>query len=152
MPPSREKKFHVRINDHPEVDIQIDSRCTSTPIFVAMFLATWFIVLTFSFTLSVTASGNILRANRSPITFPVARRINLTTIHHLVRHDQSRAKLLKAQGAARASGLIVHNDRAVINSQADNQAVSYVASVGIGTPATTCKWQLNLSVECLSFK
>ena len=130
--------------------IQIDSSCipSTTPIIVTMFPATWLIVLVFSLISSVT--GNILRANRSPISFPIAKRVNLTSIHNLVRHDQTRAKLLKTQGAAKASGLIVHNDRAVINSPADNQAISYVAAVGIGSPATTCKWQLILSVQCFS--
>lgn len=122
--------------------IQIGSGCISnTPmLIVTMFPATWFIVLIFSLTSSVT--GNIVRANRSPITFPVARRIHLTSIRNLVQHDQTRAKLLKTQGVAKTSGLIVHNN-AVINSPADNRAVSYVASVGIGIPATFCKWQLN---------
>lgn len=108
---------------------------------VTMFHAIWFIVLIVFLTSSVT--GNIIRANRSPITLPLARRVNLTSIRNLVGQDQTRAKLFKAQGAAKVSGLIVHNDRAVINSQAENQAVSYVASVGIGSPATTCKWQWN---------
>ena len=104
-----------------------------------MFPATWFIALFFSLTSSV--AGNIVRANRSPITLPIARRVNLTSIRNLPQHEQTRATLLKAQGAAKASGLI-HND-AVINSPADNQAVDYVASVGIGSPATTCKcWTL----------
>lgn len=69
----------------------------------------------------------------------MSRRVNLTSIQHLVRHDQTRARLLKAKGAAKASGLNFHND-AVINSQADNLVVTYVASIGIGSPATTCKW------------
>jgi cathepsin E len=105
-----------------------------------MIPATWFIVLILS--LSSFVTGNILRAKRSPITFPVAKRVNLTGIHNLVQHDQTRAKLLKAQGAAKTSGLNVDND-AVISSPAINEGVSYVASVGIGSPATTCKWQLN---------
>ena len=112
-----------------------------------MFPATWFIVLFFSLTSSV--AGNIVRANRSPITLPIARRINLTSIRNLPQHDQTRATLLKAQGAAKTSSLI-HND-AVINSPADNQAVSYVAPVGIGSPATTCKWQLNSPLNVFLF-
>ena len=94
-------------------------------------------------------TGDILRANRSPITFPVARRVNLTNIRNLVKHDQSRAKLLKAHGAAKASGLIVRSG--VISSPAENQAVSYVASVGIGIPATDCKWQLNSPLNVFLF-
>ena len=113
-----------------------------------MFPATWFIVLIFSLTSFVT--GNVLRANRSPITFPVARRVNLTSIRNIVKHDQSRAKLLKARGAAKASGLIVRSG-GVIPSPAKNQAVSYVASVGIGIPATDCKWQFNYPLNVFFF-
>ena len=136
---------------HINVRAEVHLSILNTPIIVTMFSATWstwFIVLIFSLTSSVT--GNIVRANRSPITFPLARRVNLTSIHNLVLQDQTRAKVLKAQGAAKASGLIFHND-AVINSQVDNQAVSYVASVGIGSPATTCKWQCNSLLNVFLF-
>ncbi|KAF8816929.1 aspartic peptidase A1 [Phlegmacium glaucopus] len=96
-----------------------------------MFPAVLFTI--FIFSLAGTVTGNIVRANRSPITLPMSRRVNFTSIHNLLRHDQTRAKLLKAQGAAKASGL---NTRAVINSKADNQVISYFASIGIGIPAT----------------
>ncbi|KAF8816930.1 aspartic peptidase A1 [Phlegmacium glaucopus] len=99
-----------------------------------MFPAAFFTI--FIFSLAATVTGNIVRANRSPITLPMSRRVNFTSIHNLLRHDQTRAKLLKAQGAAKASGLNFHS-RAVINSQADNQVVSYFATVGIGMPATS---------------
>jgi cathepsin E len=95
-----------------------------------MFPTTWFIVVLIS---SFTVTGNIIRANRSPITFPLAKRVNLTSIHNLVRNDQARAKRLKAQGSSKASGL---NVDAVIDSSADNLVFSYVATVGIGIPAT----------------
>lgn len=104
-----------------------------------MFPTTSFIVVLI-FSLTSTVTGNIVRANRSPITFPLAKRVNLTSIQNLVRNDQARAKLFKAQGAAKTSGL---NVDAVINSPVENQAVSYVATVGIGIPATDCKSRLN---------
>ena len=125
----------------------------NTPIAVTnMFPAAWFIILIFS--LAFAATGNIARVNKSPITLPLARRVNLTSIQNLVQHDQTRAKLLKAQGTAKASGL---NVDAVINSPAENQAVSYVAPVGIGVPPTTCKswlnspWNVYFFIECSRF-
>ena len=36
-------------------------------------------------------------------------------------------------------------------TQLTNQAVSYVASVGIGIPATDCKWQLNSPLNVFLF-
>lgn len=51
---------------------------------------------------------------------------------NLVKHDQLRVKTL----VAKAQGL---EDPGVINSQATNRAVFYLASVGVGSPATYCK-------------
>ncbi|KAF8971720.1 aspartic protease [Flammula alnicola] len=83
--------------------------------------------------LALSVAANPVLVNRSPVTLPISRRLNLTSVHNLVRHDQARAKALKAKGAARAAG----QSRAVINEQVDNQAVTYVASVGVGSPPTT---------------
>ena len=72
---------------------------------------------------------------KSLVTLPISRRIKRTSLN-ILEHDQLRAKALKAKGEAVASGL---SGRAVISSQAENQAVSYVASIGVGSPATQCK-------------
>ena len=72
------------------------------------------------------------------MTLPLSRRVNLTSIHNLVRHDQARAKALRARATAKATGLPLHSD-AVINEQVENRGVSYIASVGVGSPPTTCK-------------
>lgn len=85
--------------------------------------------------LALSVAANPVLVDRSPVTLPISRRLNLTSVHNLVRHDQARAKALKLKGSAR-SGL---DSRAVISEQVDNQAVTYVASIGVGSPATTCK-------------
>jgi cathepsin E len=103
---------------------------THTQMFPTALLTTLF--------LAFSVAANPVVINKSPVTLPLSRRVNFTSIHNLVRHDQARAKALKAKGAAKAAGVSFHND-AVISSQADNQAVSYVASVGIGIPPTTCE-------------
>lgn len=74
---------------------------------------------------------------RSLVTLPISRRIQLKNLN-LLEHDQLHAKALRAKGEARASGTPL-SDRAVISSQAENQAVSYVASIGVGSPPTQCK-------------
>jgi cathepsin E len=89
---------------------------------------------TLLFTLSVAA--NPVLVNRSPVTLPLSRRVNLTSVHNLVRHDQARAKALIARATAKAAGRPFH-DRAVINEQIENRAINYIASVGVGTPPTT---------------
>jgi cathepsin E len=86
--------------------------------------------------LALSVAANPVIVNRSPVTLPLARRLNLTSVHNLLRHDQTRAKFLKAKGTAAAAGLPFHSD-AIISSQVDNQAVSYIASIGVGSPETT---------------
>ncbi|KAF8893667.1 acid protease [Gymnopilus junonius] len=85
--------------------------------------------------LALSVAANPVLVNRSPVTLPLSRRVNLTSIHNLVRHDQNRAKALKLKGAAKAAGTPL-SEAAVVSSQVDNQAVTYVASVGVGSPAT----------------
>jgi cathepsin E len=103
-----------------------------------MFPASLLTTLTLLLALAVSANPVVIR--NSPITLPISRRVNTTSIHNLLRHDLSRAKALRARGEARAAGTF-HVD-AVINESVDNQAVTYVASVGVGSPASTCKFVL----------
>jgi len=95
--------------------------------------------------LAFSVAANPVVINRSPVTLPISRRVNLTSVHNLVRHDQARAKALKAKGAAKAAGVSFHND-AVISSPADNQAVFYVATVGVGIPPTNCEQRIIFEV------
>ena len=67
---------------------------------------------------------------------PVERKVSLArsrfvklVSHNPLKQDQLRIKTAK--------GL---SNRAVINSPAENRAISYIASVGVGSPATYCKW------------
>ena len=86
--------------------------------------------------LALSVAANPVIVERSLVRLPLSRHINVTTsIQNVLQHDQLRAKNLRARGEAKAAGI----ERAVISSQAENQAVSYVASIGCGTPATQCK-------------
>lgn len=79
--------------------------------------------------LSIAASPVEIR--NSPVTLPIARRLNTSggTIN-LLQHDQSRAAALKNVGGdtlnRRTGSIAVTND-----------AVGYIAAVGVGSPATT---------------
>lgn len=88
-----------------------------------------------AFLLFVTASANPVVVNTSPVRLPTSRRVNLTSVHNLYRHDYNRAQFLKAHGQADAE-----LKRAVISTTEDNQAVTYVANVGIGNPSYDCEW------------
>lgn len=72
------------------------------------------------------------------MTLPISRRTNFTSVHNLLRHDQARAKFLKAKGCAKATENAVRRDP-IINEPVINQAVTYVADVGVGSPPTQCK-------------
>lgn len=85
--------------------------------------------------LALAVSAEPILMKKSLVTLPISRRIKRTNLN-ILEHDQLRAQALKAKGEARAAGL---SHRAVISSQAENQAVSYVASIGVGSPATQCK-------------
>ena len=66
----------------------------------------------------------------SLVKLPFAKRISTGT--NLVKRDQLRVKTLEAK----AQGL---EDPALISSPATNRVVFYIASVGVGNPATYCK-------------
>ncbi|KAG1783587.1 aspartic peptidase domain-containing protein [Suillus placidus] len=79
--------------------------------------------------LSIAASPVEIRD--SPITLPIARRLNTSggTIN-LLQHDQCRAAALKT-----ASGNAL--GRRTGSIPVTNNAVTYIAAVGVGSPATT---------------
>jgi cathepsin E len=85
--------------------------------------------------LALAVAADPIPVKRSLVTLPISRRINLNGFS-ILEHDQLRAKGLKAKGEARASGTPLSDRASVISSQAENQAVSYVASIGVGSPAT----------------
>jgi cathepsin E len=81
--------------------------------------------------LAVAAQPPVSR-NLSPVKLPFAKRASSTGTTNLVKHDQLRVKTLEAK----AQGL---EDLAIISSPATNRIIFYIASVGIGSPATYCK-------------
>ena len=70
---------------------------------------------------------------------PVERKVSLARLPFVrrVSHNPVKQDQLRVNGIFKApKGL---SNRAVINSQAENRAISYIASVGVGSPATNCK-------------
>ncbi|KAJ7910741.1 aspartic peptidase A1 [Mycena leptocephala] len=65
------------------------------------------------------------------VTLPISRRVNFTGTRTILERDLARVSHLRDRAAAKLSG------RAVVNEPIDNQAVTYVAAVGVGSPATT---------------
>lgn len=98
-----------------------------------MFPAT--LLTTLLLALSVTANP-IVQVRNSRITLPLSRRVNTTSVHNLLQHDLNRVKALKARAKAIQGGELTFDEAAIINEPVDNQAVTYIASVGVGSPAT----------------
>lgn len=80
--------------------------------------------------LSIVASS--VEVRNSLVTLPIARMLNLQggTIN-LLQHDQARAAALKGNIDSKSSSTSV-----------TNKAMIYIAKVGVGSPATTCKINL----------
>ena len=92
-------------------------------------LARFYALLAFT-TAALTVSASPFVMRDSPVTLPIARRVKETGIYNILAHDQARAKALisRAQGQGKK--------RDVYNVNVTNQAVTYIASVGIGCPPT----------------
>lgn len=85
--------------------------------------------------LAMSAAASRVQMRRSPVTLPISRRINATNIRNLVRHDQTRVLALKLNAPNSDAALTV----SCVSVASENLATAYIASVGVGTPATFCK-------------
>ena len=81
--------------------------------------------------LVLVVTANPITREESFVRLPITRRVKPGTVNNIVQQDQLRAMTLKGKAEA------ILGD--VISSQVKNQAVSYIASVGVGSPATQCK-------------
>ncbi|KAJ3490046.1 hypothetical protein NLI96_g1724 [Meripilus lineatus] len=81
--------------------------------------------------LRVLASPIVVRD--SPITLPVARRVNATGAANLVKMEQARARALSNRSTA---AKFHTNELPSYSIPATNQFVEYVVTVGVGSPPT----------------
>ena len=82
--------------------------------------------------LALAVVAKPLGRGTSTVTLPIVKHINSTGTLNLLAQDQARATWLKSRGGEehsrkRAGGLPI-----------TNTAISYLAPVGIGSPATIC--------------
>ncbi|KAH8984539.1 aspartic peptidase A1 [Lactarius hatsudake] len=78
---------------------------------------------------SVAAADPIVVRN-APVSLPIARHLNITGAHDLIRKDQARARNMFAASKVKRSG-------STISPSITNLAVAYGANVGIGSPPTS---------------
>jgi len=105
-------------------------------------------LLTLFVSLSVVFANPIVEIRENPITMPIAVRINATGAKNFVESQRARAQQLKAIGLERAAARKArangdNTKRAVVSVPVTNEVVTYIASVGVGSPAT----QYNLLVD-----
>ncbi|KAG6804838.1 hypothetical protein H0H92_002070, partial [Tricholoma furcatifolium] len=66
--------------------------------------------------------------------------LNSTRLVNLVEHDLARVKALRTGAQAKASAFQEDATApSVINEPLSNQAFAYIATIGVGSPATNCK-------------
>lgn len=87
-------------------------------------------------TLALAVSANPIVVRDSLVRVPFGKKVNVTSPEHILQADKARAAALRAHGQARSSGRLTKD--AVISIGVQNQAVTYVATVGVGSPATDC--------------
>ena len=87
--------------------------------------------------LVVSVAANPIVIRKSPVSLSFARRLNVTGADDLVKKDQARAKNLVSIGNARQGGTLSHD--AVVGVGVTNVAMIYEASVGVGSPPTSCE-------------
>ncbi|EIM87245.1 family A1 protease [Stereum hirsutum FP-91666 SS1] len=98
-----------------------------------MFSPVYLVSIILATALNVAASPTHV-VRDSLVTLPFAKVVNVTSPAHLIKHGQARARLLRDKARAKQQGL---SSDAVVSAPAENEAVSYVANVAVGSPATT---------------
>ena len=92
-------------------------------------------------TLALTVAATPVQVNQHLVSIPFAKRVNTTGSVNVVKNDLARIKALKNRAAP-----TVFEQDAVISAPVTNELVSYIASVGVGSPATAC--ESNSPCEC----
>ncbi|KAI9439326.1 aspartic peptidase A1 [Lactarius indigo] len=86
-------------------------------------------LLTAILLISVGVAADHIVVREAPVSLPIARHLNITGAHDLLRKDQARAKKMFVGSKVKRSG-------SPASFSVTNQAVVYGANVGIGSPPT----------------
>lgn len=139
-------KYHVlRIGytteDNPPLEAPIKYAVTVCLLHGKMIVTS---LLTVLFLGTVVSSSPVVQIRNPPISVSLARMLNLNVtlgIRNLLQHDQARAQALQARVGAKVDRDLSLSSAAVIgNEPLDNHAFFYTASIGVGSPPTTCEY------------
>jgi cathepsin E len=92
---------------------------------------------------ATTVSTSPIILNMSPVSIPLMKRLDLARLQGgcLLKGDQTRAQALRARvdKARDTSGPVKLSPTAIVgNEPVNDTAVTYLAAVGVGTPAIIC--------------
>ena len=82
---------------------------------------------------AATPARQVVTVRSGPVSLPISRRLN-GNLHNLYRNDLKRANALIRRGSGQDNGFAE-----LASTPADNTDVSYIASVGVGSPPTQCE-------------
>ena len=80
--------------------------------------------------LALAVAAQPLEQRATLVKTPFIKRVSHNNGPSLVKQDQLRASNFKGTNSLK---------NRQVNSQADNRAVTYISSIGVGSPATNCK-------------
>lgn len=88
-----------------------------------------------SLLLAIAVAANPVPSLEPYVKLSLSRYLNTTGVFNVLKHDQARARHLVARGTAQ-----YHPRSAVVSEPISNDpgAGAYMASVGVGSPATIC--------------
>ena len=88
-----------------------------------------------SLLLALAATASPVIIPRAPVSVSLLKELNVTSGHQLVASGRERAQALKTK-ALRSPGTVA---AANLSEPVINEAVIYIAEVGVGSPPTTCE-------------
>jgi len=100
-----------------------------------MFAPSLLSTLLLALAVAATPIRPVVTVRDGTVSFPISRRLNGTSVRNLYQNDLRRANALIGRISDQANVLAE-----LASTPADNQDVSYIASVGVGSPPTQCKY------------
>jgi len=89
--------------------------------------------------LALTAAASpVVQARNSLTTLHFSRHVKTASTLNVIQNDRRRSKALKAQAKMINADKHTAQEAAIVNQRLEDKAVAYIASVGVGVPATFC--------------
>jgi len=104
-----------------------------------MFAPSLLSTLLLALAVAATPIAPVVTVRNGPVTLPISRRLSKKSGINLHQNDMKRANALFGRGGYQANALAELDSTPV-----DNRDVSYIASVGVGSPPTQCECSVDV--------